>query len=45
MATSAPASAKSKAIALPIPLLPPVTIATLPSKEKAEVSILLPPYN
>jgi hypothetical protein len=33
MATIAPASANPRAIALPIPRLPPVTIATLPCSE------------
>ena len=31
--TEAPASAKPSAMAFPIPLLPPVTMATLPSSE------------
>jgi hypothetical protein len=34
MATSAPASAKARAIDFPIPRFPPVTSATFPAKEK-----------
>src|SRR4030042_1896160 len=34
--TSAPAWAKPRAMALPIPLLPPVTIATLPLKSNID---------
>ena len=35
MTTSAPASAKPRAIALPSPLLPPVTRATLPVRSNS----------
>jgi hypothetical protein len=41
-ATSDPASAKANAILLPMPLLPPVIRATLPSKENLGRPILAP---
>ena len=37
--TSAPASAKAKAIACPMPLVPPVTTAVWPLREKSELTV------
>src|SRR5207237_462621 len=43
MATSAPSAARARAMALPIPLLPPVTRATRPSSVIARDSSGRPP--
>ena len=41
--TRAPASARCMAIALPMPLLEPVTTATLPVRSKSGDGIVFPP--
>jgi len=45
IATCAPKSAKPSAVALPMPLVPPVTRTVLPSKDPRDMAVVfMPPH-